>query len=230
MNVLENLAEPLGKIKLWWQLFDITFMNEFKIFTGGPLATNAFLLETPNGNVLFDAPQGADEAYAGHQIDWLLLTHGHFDHVMDAAAIKRRHGCKMACHRDTVPMVADGSFFKKHGFDIEFESVEPDLLLDEGDTEMISGLKMRVIHVPGHCPGSLCFLLPEKGVLVGGDVLFREGVGRWDLPGGDGPLLFSGIQKKLFPLDPNTRVFPGHGPETSIGHERIHNPFVSATT
>jgi hydroxyacylglutathione hydrolase len=202
-------------------------MNEFKFFTGGPLATNAIFLKTPQGNLLFDAPQGADAAFAEERVDVLLLTHGHFDHVMDAAAIQWRHGCKVACHADTVPMVADGAFFKKHGFDIEFEPVTPDLLLNEGETHEIAGLKFHVLHVPGHCPGSLCFLLLDSGVLIGGDVLFHEGVGRWDLPGGDGPLLFEGIRRKLYPLDPNTRVLPGHGPETTIGHEREHNPFVA---
>ena len=202
-------------------------MNEFKIFTGGALATNAFFIETPGGNVLFDAPQGADEAFADGRVDWLVLTHGHFDHVMDAAAIQRRHGCKVACHADTVPMIADGAFFKKHGFDVEFESVSPDLLLEEGGSAEIAGLDLQVLHVPGHCPGSLCFYFPKSGVLIGGDVLFREGVGRWDLPGGDGQLLFDGIRRKLYPLDPATRVLPGHGPETTIGHEKESNPYVS---
>jgi glyoxylase-like metal-dependent hydrolase (beta-lactamase superfamily II) len=224
MNIMEYLAERVAKIKFCRPLFDITSMNEFKFFTGGPLATNAILLKTPQGNLLFDAPQGADAAFAGERVDWLLLTHGHFDHVMDAAAIRRRHGCKVACHVDSVPMVADGSFFKKHGFDIEFEPVSPDLLLGEGETSEVAGVNLRVLHVPGHCPGSLCFLLPGEGVLIGGDVLFREGVGRWDLPGGDGELLFEGIREKLYPLDPATRVLPGHGPETTIGYERDHNP------
>jgi len=87
---------------------------------------------------------------------------------------------------------------------------------------------MDVLLVPGHCPGSLCFYIPSAGVLVGGDVLFSGGVGRWDLPGGNGPLLFEGIRKKLYPLDAAVRVFPGHGPETTIGVERETNPFVTA--
>ena len=200
----------------------------FEIFTGGPLETNAYLMRAPGGVVLFDAPQDADRHFAGERIDWLVLTHGHFDHVMDAAAVVRRHGCRVAFHADTAPMVADGAFFKKHGFDIEFEPVAADLLLGEGRTEEIAGVPMDVLLVPGHCPGSLCFYIPPAGVLVGGDVLFSGGVGRWDLPGGNGPLLFDGIRKKLYPLEPATRVFPGHGPETTIGVERETNPFVVA--
>jgi glyoxylase-like metal-dependent hydrolase (beta-lactamase superfamily II) len=96
-------------------------MKPFKIFTGGPLDTNSYFFETPSGNLLFDAPQGADAYFAAEKVDWLVLTHGHFDHVMDAAKIQRRHGCRVAFHPDTMPMLADGSFFKKHGFDIEYE-------------------------------------------------------------------------------------------------------------
>lgn len=201
-------------------------MNPFKIFTGGPLETNAYLFELPTGNILFDAPQGADARFAKDQINWLVLTHGHFDHVMDAAKIQRRHGCRIAFHSDTIPMLADGSFFKKHGFDISYEPCAADLLLEEGDTRALCGSNLRCLHVPGHCPGSLCFYLIDEGVLVAGDVLFREGVGRWDLPGGDGPLLFDGIRKKIFNLDPATRVLPGHGQETTIGHEIAFNPYV----
>ncbi len=199
---------------------------KFKVFTGGPLDTNAFFLETPSGNLLFDAPQGADAFFANHKIDWLLLTHGHFDHVMDAAKIQRRHGCRVGFHPDTTVMVGDGSFFKKHGFDIEFEPITPDLLIEEGALAGVGGFELSALHVPGHCPGSLCFYLPELKTLVGGDVLFRGGVGRWDLPSGDGPLLFEGIRTKVFALPGETVVLPGHGPETTVGHERATNPFV----
>ena len=199
---------------------------KFKVFTGGPLDTNAFFLETPSGNLLFDAPQGADAFFANQKIDWLLLTHGHFDHVMDAAKIQRRHGCRVGFHPDTTVMVGDGSFFKKHGFDIEFEPITPDLLIEEGAVAGVGGFELLALHVPGHCPGSLCFYLPELKTLVGGDVLFRGGVGRWDLPSGDGPLLFEGIRTKVFALPGETVVLTGHGPETTVGHERATNPFV----
>jgi glyoxylase-like metal-dependent hydrolase (beta-lactamase superfamily II) len=145
---------------------------------------------------------------------------------MDAAKIQRRHGCRVGFHPHTSVMVGDGSFFKKHGFDIEFEPVADDLLIDEGPVRGVGGFEMRALHVPGHCPGSLCFYFPELKTLVGGDVIFREGVGRWDLPGGDGPLLFDGIREKIFTLEPDTIVLPGHGPATSVGHERSNNPYV----
>jgi glyoxylase-like metal-dependent hydrolase (beta-lactamase superfamily II) len=221
---LQRTPEKSNLLSEYYLLRDA--MNEFHCFTGGPLDTNAFFLETPAGNLLFDAPQGADAHFAGERVDWLLLTHGHFDHVMDAAKIQRRHGCKVGFHPLTAPLVGDGTFFKKFGFDIEFEPVVADVLIDEGLVKGVGGLEMHALHVPGHCQGSLCFYFPEMKTLVGGDVLFCGGVGRWDLPGGDGPLLFEGIRKKIFPLDPETVVLPGHGPETTVGRERATNPFV----
>lgn len=201
-------------------------MNQFKTFTGGPFDTNAFFLENAGGNLLFDAPQGADEHFSKCKIDWLLLTHGHFDHVADAAKIQRRHGCQIAYHPDTAPMVSDASFFRKFGFELEIEPFHADLLLDECKTYEVAGLFMDILHVPGHCPGSICFYFPADRILVGGDVLFRGGVGRWDLPGGNRELLFDGIRKKILTLDPETVVFPGHGPATTVERERKTNPYV----
>jgi len=202
-------------------------MNQFKMFTGGVLDTNSFLYAAPDGNILFDAPQGADEAFADTPIQLLLLTHGHFDHVADAAAIIARHGCQVAFHPETAPMVADRNFFRRWGFELEIEPFQADFLLDEAPSQNLLGLEMSLYHVPGHCPGSLCFYAPCEKTLVGGDVLFRGGVGRWDLPGGDGELLFTGIREKLFPLPDETVVLPGHGPSTTIGREKTENPYLS---
>ena len=201
-------------------------MNRFKTYTGGALETNCFLYETPVGNILFDAPEGADAAFADTRVDLLLLTHGHFDHVADGAAIIRRHGCKTAFHADTIPMVGERDFFRKWGFAQEVEPFAADFLIEEGPGEFL-GEALRVFLVPGHCPGSLCFLLPGERVLVGGDVLFRGGVGRWDLPGGNRDILFDGIHRKLLPLDEDVVVLPGHGPATTIGRERAENPFLT---
>lgn len=201
--------------------------NRFKLFTGGPLDTNAYLLDGIGGRILFDAPQGADEHFAGAGIDWLVLTHGHFDHTADAAKIQRRHGCRIAYHADTEPMATDASFFRRYGFGLEVEPFHADRILDECATCEIAGETIRILHVPGHCPGSLCFYFPGDGVMIGGDVLFRGGVGRWDLPGGDRDLLFTGIRDKVFALPEETIVLPGHGPVTTVGHERVTNPYVA---
>lgn len=199
---------------------------KFKTFTGGVFETNCFCIEAPGGTILIDAPQGADAHFADTPISLLLLTHGHFDHVVDAAAILERNGCPCGIHADSVPLVSDAEAFKKYGFALEIRPIQPDLLLTAGTDVDFLGLPMDVLEVPGHCPGSLCFHEKVYGHLFGGDVLFRGGVGRWDLPGGDAELLFRGIREKLFPLPSATVVHPGHGPDTTIGFERENNPFV----
>ena len=200
----------------------------YETFCGGVFETNCFLLEAPEGPILFDAPDGACHwlEARGVQPKLLLLTHGHFDHVPDLAKIKRRFGCQIGCHADTVPMISDPDFFRAAGFQLEVEPAEPDFLIEASASREFLGLNFQVLDVPGHSPGSLCFFSPENKLLIGGDVLFAGGVGRWDLPGGDGELLFDGIKTKLFPLGDDVTVLPGHGPATTIGVERRTNPFV----
>ncbi|CAN5578965.1 MBL fold metallo-hydrolase [soil metagenome] len=202
-------------------------MNQFKSFTGGVLDTNCFFYKAPEGGLLFDAPPGADAAFAQEKIDILFLTHGHFDHTHDAAAIIQRHGCRVAFHPDTLPMVSDREFFRSWGFGLEIEPFAADLLLSEGEPQSFLGAEIRILEVPGHCPGSLCYLLRDENALVGGDVLMRGGVGRTNLPGGDGPLLFDGIRQKLMTLPDDVIVLPGHGPATTIGLERRENPYLA---
>lgn len=198
----------------------------FEQFTGGPLDTNAFLVAAPDGNVLIDAPQGADAHFADTSIHTLLLTHGHFDHVADAEAIRARHGCRVVCHADTLPMITDREFFRRWGFGLEVEPVVDPVVVGASDAAEFGGLTFRILEVPGHCPGSLCFLHEETGTLFGGDVVFRGGVGRADLPGGDAELLLSGIRSKILTLPGATRIFSGHGPETTVGVERASNPWL----
>jgi hydroxyacylglutathione hydrolase len=200
----------------------------YDTFCGGIFETNCYLLAGPQGPVLFDAPDGACEwlAATGVTPKLLLLTHGHFDHIPDLAKIRQRFGCPIGCHADTVPMISDPEFFRSFGYQFEIEPVEPDYLIEATAARDFLGLQMEVLEVPGHCPGSLCFLSRQEKLLVGGDVLFAGGVGRWDLPGGDGELLVRGIKEKLYPLGDDVVVLPGHGPATTIGEERRTNPFV----
>ena len=123
-------------------------------------------------------------------------------------------------------MLTVPGFFKKFGFGWDIDPVKADFLIEEGASEVIEGVDFQVLLVPGHCPGSLCFLEKADRVLFGGDVLFAGGLGRWDLPGGDRDLLFAGIREKVFALDDDVTVLPGHGPATKIGIERQTNPYV----
>lgn len=202
---------------------------KYKSFCGGIFETNCYLVEAPQGQILFDAPDGACDWVASEnmRVDLLLLTHGHVDHVQDVAKIKGRFDCKIGCHPLTAPMISDREFFRNFGFELEIEPTKPDFFIKETASREFLGVDFQVLEVPGHCPGSLCFFVRGENLLVGGDVLFASGVGRWDLPGGDGQLLFSGIREKLFPLGDEVTVLPGHGPPTTIGTERLTNPFVS---
>lgn len=199
-------------------------------YTGGLFDTNCFLIPTATGGILIDAPQGSAEwlASIGAKVSHLLLTHGHIDHVTDAARIKREHGCRVGYHEEGVEMLTDPLFFRKLGFGWEIEPVAADFLIGETDSLVIEGHDYQVLYVPGHCPGSLCFLDKKERVLFGGDVLFAGGVGRWDLPGGDRDLLLSGIATKVLPLGDDVKVLPGHGPATTVGIERRTNPFLQS--
>ncbi|MEO6053523.1 MAG: MBL fold metallo-hydrolase [Chthoniobacterales bacterium] len=201
-------------------------MLQFKKFTGGVFETNGYLIEAPEGNLLIDAPDGVASAFSGQSIAMLFLTHGHFDHIADAADVKQRHDCPIACHPETVPMIEDPEFFKRFGFQLEIKPVKADRLVEETESLNLLGLDFQVLYVPGHCPGSLCLFEKTSGILFGGDVLFEGAIGRWDLPGGDKDLLLQGIRSKILTLPPSTRVLSGHGPETTVGHEMETNPWL----
>ncbi len=200
----------------------------YESFCGGIFETNCYLLEAPEGSILFDAPQGACEwlLSLGIEPKLLLLTHGHIDHVQDVAKIKGQFGCPIGCHPLTAPMISDREFFRSFGFELEIEPAEPDFLIEETPRRNLLGADFEVLEIPGHCPGSLCFFSRKDKLLIGGDVLFASSIGRGDLPGGDIDLLINGIRKKLFPLGDDVTVLPGHGPPTEIGTERRTNPFL----
>ena len=122
-------------------------------------------------------------------------------------------------------MISDRDFFRSFGFALEIEPVEPDFFIEETSNRNFLGTDFPVLEVPGHCPGSLCFLSRNDRLLMGGDVLFADSIGRGDLPGGDIDLLIEGIREKLLPLGDDVTVLSGHGPPTTIGRERLTNPF-----
>jgi glyoxylase-like metal-dependent hydrolase (beta-lactamase superfamily II) len=197
------------------------------IYTGGLFETNCYFL--PEARILVDAPEGAADwlSTRDYRVETLLLTHGHVDHVWDAARIQREHHCEVVYHPDTTPMVTDPDFFMRAGFPWRVDPLMPGTVVEEKPSATWGGVEFTVLEVPGHCPGSLCFLQKSTGILFGGDVLFAGGVGRWDLPGGDRDLLLGGIRRKLLPLGDGIRVLPGHGPTTTLGEERLHNPYLS---
>jgi hydroxyacylglutathione hydrolase len=203
-------------------------MLHFQTFIGGIFDTNAYLIQTTGGNILIDAPTGSLEWIRGLgvRLDLLLLTHGHPDHFDDAAKIKRACQCQVGYHKDGLPLMTDPDFFKKMGFFLEAEPIQPDFLIEETPKMDLCGVPFRVLCVPGHCPGSLCFYSADDQVLFDGDVLFAGSVGRTDFPGGDHMLLMRGIREKVLTLPDETTVLPGHGTQTTVGEERRNNPFI----
>jgi glyoxylase-like metal-dependent hydrolase (beta-lactamase superfamily II) len=195
------------------------------MFTGGNLETNSYLIPCPEGNILVDAPEGAAEVFEQKKVSLLLLTHGHFDHVWDAAKLAERQKCTVVMHPVTQEIVNDRDLLRRIGLDLEVTPVAASSFLSEGPVTLL-GKTFSIFEVPGHCPGSICLYDSQEGLLYGGDALFAGGVGRWDLPGGDRDLLIGGIRSKLLPLPPETVVLPGHGPSTTIGREKISNPYL----
>ena len=203
-------------------------MSQISTFTGGIAATNGHLLSLPGGTVLIDAPDGIAGWLKKQnlRVDVLFLTHQHFDHVLDAAQIKAEHGCQIYAF---APFSRDLTLERLYGAvtgsAFSVPEFEVDQVLEGQDTLEAIGETWRLYHVPGHSPDSVCFHLEAQHLLFGGDVLFLDGVGRTDFPGGSTEQLLSGIKSKLFTLPAATRVFPGHGDDTTIGREHMDNPF-----
>ena len=204
------------------------------IYTGGLADTNGYLVPLgENRFVAIDAPEGffdfcesqSKRANEPAQIEALLLTHGHWDHIWDAAAIARTFSCPVFYHQDDEPLCAHPSRMRGFGLPVELEPVHATRFVDEGETLSYGSWSFELFHVPGHCPGSICFYERKAHVLFAGDVLFKGAVGRWDLPGGSRETLISGIQTKLFTLPDETLVYPGHGEPTTIGEEKRSNPY-----
>lgn len=195
-------------------------------YTGGMVQTNGYLLETIDGNFLVDAPAGmADWVFEkGVRISGLYLTHQHYDHVEDVAKLQEA-GIKVFAWAD----YSKDLTLETHGASWGLPVVTPyrvDELLPVGKRKF--GESEAVIgHVPGHSADSVTMYFPAAGVVMAGDALFAGSVGRCDLPGGDFELLLSGIQRELLSLPDETKVFPGHGGATSIGHERVANGYLN---
>ncbi|MGV3661526.1 MAG: MBL fold metallo-hydrolase [Prosthecobacter sp.] len=204
-------------------------MPQITTYTGGIAATNAHLLKLPGGTVLVDAPEGAAAwlRQQGARVDALLLTHQHFDHVQDVAAIQAEHGCRVLAFAPfSRDLTLEKLFGMVTGTSLQVPEFTVDALVEGLSTLEAVGETWKLYHVPGHSPDSVCFHLENQHLLFGGDVLFLDGIGRTDFPGGSTQLLLSRIEEKLLVLPDATRVFPGHGDDTTIGRERMENPFL----
>jgi hydroxyacylglutathione hydrolase len=200
-------------------------------FKTGPIDNNVYVIvdEAQSRCAVVDPGPDSEHILAALQARGLAIaaivnTHGHWDHVAGNGLFGRAAGAPIYRHPLDEQMArrADQAA-ALWGFVAE-ASPPADHALEEGDAFALGPHRFSVLHVPGHSPGSICLL--GDGVLICGDVLFRGSIGRTDITGGSLPQLLAGIRAKLLPLADDTRVLPGHGPETTIGHERRTNPFV----
>jgi glyoxylase-like metal-dependent hydrolase (beta-lactamase superfamily II) len=188
---------------------------------------NCYVLKDGGEAIVVDPGEATPEvmeALEGCTVTALVNTHGHIDHVGGNAAIVAKFGCELLCHREAVEMMKHVKLQgQKYGMDVE-DSPDPDRFLDEGDTVKVGEMELRVVNCPGHAPGHIA--LVGDGFVIGGDVLFQGSIGRVDLPGGSMDVLMASIRDKFLTLPDDTVVLCGHGPNTTIGHERITNPFI----
>ena len=199
------------------------------------MATNAFLLweeGTPDAT-LVDAPPGAGKSIRaaleehGLKLAQLLLTHGHWDHMAGAARIKEDEGVETWGHGADRALFAEPAVMSAFAMPgMSFEPVEIDHWVGDGDVIEILGRQAEVRHVPGHCPGNVLFYFQEEKLALVGDAIFAGSIGRTDLPGGDFDVLAKSIRERIYTLPDEVVLLPGHGPSTTVGHEKATNPFV----
>lgn len=154
-----------------------------------------------------------------------INTHGHVDHICGVEFVKKQWGIPFALHRNEKPIMEMAHCYADMGFDVNpIPTVDIDLA--ETQTIPLGNSTLHIIQTPGHSPGHIAIHVPEAELLLTGDLLFKESIGRTDLPGGSYPTLMDSIVEKVIPLGSNTRIFPGHGSHSTIAHEVMFNPFI----
>jgi hydroxyacylglutathione hydrolase len=204
-----------------------------EILPVGPLQCNCSIFgdETTREALVIDPGDELDRIQAlldrhGLRVTGIVVTHGHIDHVGAAAHLHAQTGAPVYMSALDRPQM---DLLEMQAMWIGVPTPEKpsiDVALQDGDTVRLADHVWQVLHTPGHTPGSISLLLADENKLVAGDTLFRDSIGRTDLPGGDGRRILASIKEKLLPLDDALLVIPGHGPLTTIGREREHNPFL----
>jgi glyoxylase-like metal-dependent hydrolase (beta-lactamase superfamily II) len=211
-------------------------MIHIKSFTFNPFQENTYLVYDEAGIAALIDP-GCHTAQERVELEnyvlenklevkYLLNTHCHIDHVLGNAWAKKRFQIPLWIHEKEISVLKSVEVYApNYGFH-GYESTEADHFLQEGEEFKIGKEAVRVLFVPGHAPGHVVFYHEGSKQCIAGDTLFRGSIGRTDLPGGNHSLLLSKIKSELFTLPDETKIYSGHGPETSIGSEKIFNPFV----
>lgn len=212
-------------------------MVHIKKFVFSPFQENTYVISDDDKNAIIIDPGCYDAEEKKNLKEFierqnltpirLLNTHCHLDHVFGNAFVYKEWNLQPEYHRlETQVMQMAGRSADMYGIPGFEESPEPKRFLKEDEILEFGGEQFQLLFLPGHSPGHLGFYCAQLNMLISGDVIFRESIGRTDLPGGNQETLFQSIREKIYPLPDETQIFNGHGPETTVGHEKKSNPFV----
>ncbi len=210
-------------------------MIQIKTFTFNPFSENTYLVFDETGEAVVIDPGCYEKSEKNTlaqfieaqnlKIKYLLNTHCHIDHVLGNDFIKQKYNVPLLIHKlDEPVLMSVKTYAPNYGFNLYQETL-PDGYLAEGDVVSFGNIRFDVIFLPGHAPGHVGFYHKESESLLSGDVLFEQSIGRTDLPGGDMKTLIKSIHQKVFILPDQVTVYPGHGNTTTVGEEKISNPF-----
>lgn len=212
-------------------------MIKVSSYTFNPFQENTYVLSDEKGRAIIIDPGMYFSAEVetmqnnilreGLIIEKLMNTHCHIDHIFSVEKVSQKYGLPLGIHASEKQLLDRGNEMgAAYGLNYELYTGEI-YYLKEGDKIILGNDELQVIEAPGHSPGSVCFYCEKQKFLIAGDVLFRESIGRTDLPGGDYGQLANNIKTKLYALPDDVIVYSGHGPTTTIGHEKVHNAFVT---
>jgi len=212
-------------------------MIEMETLVVGELAANCYLISSKEVEEAVVIDPGGEGSQILNRlkeknlsVKYIINTHGHIDHTAANPTLSEVTGAPILIHKDDASYLEDPVLSLRQFLGQRVDSIPPDRLLEDREEFLLGNLRFEVIHTPGHTEGSITISVSESGedirYLFTGDTLFREGVGRTDLPGGSYKRLMDSIATRLLPLADESIVYPGHGPSSTIGWERKNNPFL----